>query len=132
MGRTKVWPAAVAAALSLVSLACSKSSTGTANTFTVEYSISPASAFFTQITYTDQNGQTVSVPDLSTFSGGTKDLSVSTKPFDAKISTTMNNTTSATIAYVLAILVDGQVRAVTNGSAPANTSSTTSAEYVVQ
>ncbi len=133
MGRTNLLPAAVATALSLVSLACSKSSTGTTNTFTVEYSISPASAYFTQIAYTDQNGETVSVPDLSTFAGGTKDLSVSTRPFDAKISTVMNNTTSATITYVLAILVDGQVKAVTNGSAPPMTPSySTSAEYVVQ
>ncbi len=126
-------PAAVAAALSLVPLACSTSSTGTANTFTVEYSITPASAYFTQITYTDQNGQPVSMPDLSTFTGGTKDVSATTKPFDAKISTVMNNTTTATITYTLAILVDGQVKAVTSGSAPPMTPSyATSAEFVVQ
>ena len=122
----------MAAALSLPSLACS-SSTGSNGTFTVEYSVSPASAYFTQVTYTDRNGQSVSVNDLSTFQGGTKSVSVSTRPFDAKITTVMNNTTAATITFTLAILVDGQIKAVTNGSAPpGNAAYTTNAEFVVQ
>lgn len=133
MGRMNLLLAAMAAALSLPSLACSSSSTGTNSTVTVEYSISPASAYFTQVTYTGSNGQSVTVNDLSTFQTGTKTVSVATKPFDAKISTVMNNTTAATITYTLAILVDGQIKAVTNGSAPpGNAAYTTNAEFVVQ
>ncbi len=133
MRRAKLLPAVIAAALPLSSLACSKSSTGTGNTFTVEYLVTPASAYFTQITYTDQNGQSVSVVDLSTFPGGKKDITVATTPFDAKISTIMNNTSTATITYTLAILVDGQVKATTSGSAPPQDAAyTTSAEYVAQ
>ncbi len=129
---THLWRAALAAALSAPVLGCS-SSTAAKSTTTVEYSILPASAYITQVTYTDQNGQPVSVTDLSTFPGGTKDLSVASKPFDAKITTVMNNTTNAPIPFTLAILVDGQVKAFTNGSAPPMTASyTTSAEFVVQ
>jgi len=133
MGRRKPLRAAAAAALSLAVLACSKSSTASGATATVEYSVSPASAYFTQVTYTGASGQAVSVNDLSTFPGGKKDVSVSAKPFDAKISTVMNNTTAATITFTIAILVDGQVKAFTNGSAPPGVSAyTTSAEYMVQ
>ena len=133
MGRANLARVAVAAALSLAFLGCSKSATGTSNPYTVEYLITPASMYFTLITYTDQNGQSVSVGDLSTFSSGAKSLSVSTKPFDAKISTVMNNTSVNAVAYTLTILVDGQVKTVTNGSAPPGDASyTTSAEFVVQ
>ncbi len=128
-------PAAVAAALSLSSLACSSSSSSSTgvNTSTVEYAITPASTYFIQVIYTGQNGQADTVSDLSTFPSGKKDISVSTRPFDAKIATVMNNTTAATINYTLVILVDGQPKAVTNGSCPpGNASYQTSAEFVVQ
>jgi hypothetical protein len=102
------------------------------NTFEVEYKIVPTCNYFTKVTYCDQTGKSVVLKDLKTFRSGTKKVTVSKRPFAARISTEINNTTTAPINYLLCVLVNGKVKKSVSGMAPPLTSLTvTTVEYTV-
>jgi hypothetical protein len=111
--------------------ACKKDSYSSGST-TVEYKINPMNVYFTKISYTDNNGNSVEITDPSQFTGGVKSITLTKKPFLAKIETKINNTTSATIPYTLTISVDGQVKTIAQAGAPAMASSSDQASYNVQ
>lgn len=125
--------AVLPAMLALSCMSCGDNGTSNSNSFTIEYRITPSSPYFTEITYTGPSGQPVTVNDLSSFAGGSRQITVSTRPFDAKLSAVMVNSSVATVDFVLAILVDGRLQATTPGAAPAASSSyVTSVEHVIQ
>jgi hypothetical protein len=99
---------------------------------TVEYKITPMNQYFTSIKYNDNTGSPVTTSDLSQFANGVKDISISVKPFDAKLETQINNTTAQTITYSLAIVVDGQVVKLTQASAAPMQTGSSSVEYIIQ
>jgi hypothetical protein len=111
--------------------ACKKDSNSSSTT-TIEYQITPMNLYFTQIKYNDNTGNQITITDPSQFTNGTKSISISAKPFDAKLETTINNTTAATINYSLVILVNGVTNKIVSVSAPPNSITTNSAEYIVQ
>ena len=103
------------------------------NPITVEYRIVPMNNAFTKITYNDSLGAAVVKTDPTQFPNGSKTVSISATPFTAKITTEINNTGVTTIEFKLIILVDGQIKKLAEGIAPAMTPLTvTSAEYIVE
>ncbi len=117
--------------LLLVISSCKKNSDKSSST-TLEYKISPMNRYFTTIKYNDNTGNSVMITDPSQFSTGVKDISISVKPFDAKLETQINNTTAQAISYTLAILVDGQVVKLIQASGPAMQTSSGSVEYTIR
>ncbi len=112
----------------LIATSCKKSS----NDFLVEYKIQPANNLIIQISYNDQSGILKSVNSIDQFGNGTKDISVSQKPFTAKLEVEVNNNTAETVHYILIIYVDGQLKNSTQLQAPPMTSMTTGQiEYTV-
>lgn len=110
---------------------CKKNSDKSSST-SVEYKISPMNQYFTLIKYNDNTGSPVTISDPSQFNSGVKDISISTKPFDAKLETQINNTTAQTINYTLVILVNGQAAKSVQVSSPPGVVSSSSVEYTVQ
>jgi hypothetical protein len=110
---------------------CKKSSDKSSPT-TVEYKITPMNQYFTSIQYNDNTGSSITLSDPSQFINGVKDISISSKPFDAKLETQINNTTAQTINYTLAVLVNGQVAKITQASAAPMQTSSSSVEYTIQ
>jgi hypothetical protein len=108
---------------------CKKSS---ASATTVEYQITPMNQYFTLIKYNDNSGNPVSITDPSQFTNGAKTISVTTKPFNAKLEAEINNTTAATITFTLVIIVNGQIKGTKQVSSPPMTTSSNSLEYSVQ
>jgi hypothetical protein len=120
--------------LCLFFISCKKDSTqDNTGSFEVEYMISPISIYTTKITYTDQTGASIEMTDLDQFPNGSRKITVSKKPFTAKLSVQINNTTNATINFDLYILVDSQFKKSAHGIAPAMSPfSVTEVEYTVQ
>ncbi|PSL50312.1 hypothetical protein CLV51_1011656 [Chitinophaga niastensis] len=125
---------AFAIAILSVQVACKKDTKqNNMNTFEVEYRIVSVNSSFTRITYNDQTGTPVVLNDAMQFQNGVKKITVSAKPFTARLSTEVNNQTSTTFKYDLYISVDGQQIKSVSGSAPPMTPSTvTAVEYTVQ
>ncbi len=117
--------------LIIVGLISCKKNSGTPAT-TIEYRISPMNSSFTKITYTDNSGNAVIVTDPSKFVNGAKSITITSKPFTAKIETLLNNTTTGIINYSLAISVDGQLQKLVQVSVPPVSSLTSAAEFSVQ
>lgn len=118
--------------ISVINFSCKKDSDSSSTT-KVEYRITPMNVYFTKITYTDQSGSDITITDPSQFSSGSKSISITSKPFNASITTQVNNTTSGTITFNLAILVNEKVMANVEGSAPPFvTNYVASTEYRVQ
>lgn len=119
----------IALSISIIHFSCSKGSTST----TVEYRIAPMNNSFIKITYNDATGASVMTTNLADFPNGSRSISISAKPFTAKITTEANNQTNTTINYNLVILVDGDAKILVPCSAPPMTASTiSSAQFVVQ
>lgn len=108
----------------------------------VEYKITPLDSYILLLKYNDNTGNLVSITnpsqfinggDQSQFINGSKTISVSAKPFLAKIEITVLNTTTASLNYDLEILVDGQVKktVTVNVSVNLNNLVTGSAEFTV-
>lgn len=110
---------------------CKKNSDKSSST-SVEYKISPMNQYFTLIKYNDNTGSVVTISDPSQFNGGIKDISISTKPFDARLETQINNTTAQTINYTLVIMVNGQAAKSVQVSSPPGVISSSFVEYTVQ
>ena len=110
---------------------CKKNSDKSSST-SVEYKISPMNQYFTLIKYNDNTGSPVTISDPSQFNAGVKDISISTKPFDARLETQINNTTAQTINYTLVVLVNGQAAKAVQVSSPPGVISSSSVEYTVQ
>ena len=111
-----------------ITASCSKEPSGTQ----VVYKIEPANSYIIEISYFDKSGNKIVLDDISQFPGGAKTITVSQKPFTAKLEIKINNTTNAVITYLIYISVDGQVKAFNNISAPPMSASTTGQiEYTV-
>ncbi len=113
-----------------MNISCKKDSDS--KTTTVEYRISPMNNFFTKIAYTDIAGQETIITDPTQFPTGSKSIKIVSKPFNARLSITINNTTNATISYNLTILVNGKVMATNSYSVAHNATTSASTEYTVQ
>ena len=119
--------------VAIMGIACKKDSESMPTTSTtVEYRITPMNNSFTKISFTDANGSSVVITDPAQFAGGSKTVSVTSKPFRAKMETQVVNTAVTPVQFTLAILVSGEVKATQPASVPASSSSTNSAEYTVQ
>lgn len=115
--------------MSVINFSCKKdSNSGT----TVEYTITPMSVYFTKITYADNSGNYVTITDPSKFSNGSASISISKKPFAAKLAIEFYNTTLQTMSFMLSILVNGQVMTTQNFQSPPGTGSLGSVQYTVQ
>ncbi len=113
---------------------CGKKGGGTTpKAVSVEYRISaPAGlAQFTSIKYNSASGTTTdaTIPSGSSFS---QIISVTNKPFNAKLNTAVNNTTKVAITYELAIYVDGVSKNTISVTAPAQLQSTGEVSFTVQ
>ena len=109
-----------------------KKSTSSPTTTIVEYEITPMNVYFIKIAYNDNAGNTVEITDPSQFIHGAKSISISTQHFNAKLETTINNTTNADIDYVLVIKVDGEIKKNTQVRALPMATFTSSVEYTIQ
>jgi hypothetical protein len=110
---------------------CKKDS-GTSAATTVEYQVTPIDFNFTKIMYTDHTGNTVTITDASQLAEGKKAISVTSKPFQAKIETEYYNTSTTTFNYNLVISVDGQSKKVVSVSVPPYATTTGTATFTVQ
>ena len=114
----------------LLAASCKKNS-DTPST-TVEYQITPMNNYFTQITYTDKTGNDMIITDPTLFVNGSKTISITEKPFTARIEAKINNTSVTSINYTLVISVNGEVKKYQNVSAPAAGMNTSSIEYTME
>jgi len=101
------------ALVSFIGFSCEKKSEELIFT-EVEYGILGLDEQIVSITYNDASGNPVVVDDPSQFVNGSKKLSVSTKPFTAKMALLINNTTNDEKSYTIGILVNGDVMAIKN------------------
>ena len=101
------------------------------NAVTVEYKITPMNPHFTNIEYTDANGNFVDVTDWEQFVDGKRSITV-VKPFPARIKTNIVNTTTETLYYDLVISVNGEPKQVVSATAPPQSNSMAVAEYSVK
>ena len=115
----------------VTNFSCKKDS-GSPSATTVEYQITPINYNFTKIIYTDNSGNSVTITDASQLADGKKAISVTSKPFQAKIETEHFNTNTTTFNYNLVISVDGQAKKVVSVSVPASATTTGVAEFTVQ
>ena len=123
----------IAATICLFYSSCKKDNKSDPNSFEVEYKIAPVSNAIVKITYNDQARAPVVVFDAADFQNGAKKITVSAKPFTARIETEVSNQGNVPIVFDLYILVDGQFKKLSNCNAPPMTPSTiTVAEYTVQ
>lgn len=111
---------------------CKKNTSTTAPTTNLEYQITPMSGSFIEIKYNDKDGNPIVITDPSEFTNGTKSISASKKPFNAKLETTIINSTNKSMSYTLIIKVDGKIMKVTNANAPAMETITSFVEYTVE
>jgi hypothetical protein len=86
----------------------------------VEYQISPANNYVTEIRYNDQSGDLLIANDISPFANGKKDIVIPQKPFTAKLEITVFNTTAFQMPYAIAIFVDGQIKTEAQLTVPPN------------
>jgi hypothetical protein len=119
------------AAFLMTGLASCKKDQASAAT-TIEYLITPMNPYFTSIKYTNESGSTVTITDPSLFTNGSKTISVTNKPFTAKMETSVYNSGLATEAFSLVIKVNGEVKKITQAVAPVTVTVNNSAEYTVQ
>ncbi len=113
-----------------MNISCKKDSDSKSTT--VEYKISPMNNFFTKIAYTDIAGQETIITDPTKFPTGSVAVKILSKPFNAKFSITINNTTNATVHYGLTILVNGKVMATNTYAVAHHATVSESLEYTVQ
>lgn len=133
MKRNKCRALLVVFLIAVMGIACKKDSESTpATSTTVEYRITPMNNSFTKISFTDANGGSVVITDPAQFASGKKTVSVTSKPFHAKIETQVVNTALTPVQFTLTILVNGEVKITQPASVPASSSSTNVAEYTVQ
>jgi hypothetical protein len=118
----------------VILFSCSKSenSTNQSSSYEVEYEINNPNIYIVQVSYTDSNGNILSVNDLSTFTNGKKKISVTKKNFTASISVSTNNTSLETIRYALSIKVDGVLKIYENKQTPPMSTSLASVEFLIQ
>ncbi len=136
----KILPLLFAAITALLLSSCKKDadktssgSKSTTTSYKVDYTISPADVYITQVTYIDSIGATITANDLSAFTSGVKTIHILSKPFKAKLSIRVDNTTNTTHNYYLAITVDGTVQKYVPMSVPPHaTSYDGEAEYELQ
>ena len=98
----------------------------------VKYQIVGLDSSILQIKY---NGSTevVTVLNPNNFANGSdsKKIPIDILPFQTKLEVTVNNTTTITKHYSLAIYVDNILKTTYNLDVPANTTSTGTAEYTI-
>ena len=99
------------ALVSLIGLSCEKNSEEVIFT-EVEYGILGMDDYISSITYTDASGNPIVTDDKTQFVNGSKKLSVSTKPFTARMELIIYNNTSETKSYTIGILVNGEPKAI--------------------
>ena len=87
--------------------------------------------YFTKIAYNDFNGQMFTITNHEEFVDGARAIPVEKAPFTAKMQTEIVNTTSSDMYYDLVISVNHQVKKIVSASAPANSTTTASAEYIL-
>jgi len=81
---------------------------------------------FVKISYRDASGNIADELDWEKFTNGERTISISNKPFDAKIQTTLTNPNNTTIYYNLLIYVNDSIKGYKSCSAPPQVSSFTS------
>lgn len=120
--------------ISICHFSCSKKNDESVKpqTTTVEYKITPMNQNFTKISYKDANGNTVDITDPSQIADGIRTISITNKPFTARLDVIMNNVTTSTVYYSLVISVDGTPVKLVNAGAPPNSVSSASADYVIE
>jgi len=85
----------LAAVIALLLTSCEKNPEG----IIVEYAITPMNNNFISITYTGSTGESVSITDYTQFQDGIKKITVTEKPFLARITTVVDNQTYQTFNY---------------------------------
>jgi hypothetical protein len=119
------------ALMSIIGISCEKNSEEVKFT-EVEYGILNMDEFISTITYTDASGNSIVTDDRGQFANGSKKLSVSARPFNARIEIQIYNPTNATKAYTMGILVDGEPKAIKSVYCPPNGYAIDFVEFKVQ
>jgi hypothetical protein len=79
--------------------------------YEVKYEIFPIDYNFTKIEWTDAEGNVINSQDISQFQGGSKKITVSKKPFIAKLSAEINTLgLSQTWNYKFSIYINGEIK----------------------
>jgi|GEM_PF-587215 len=132
-------PLIIVLLIATINFSCRKKD-DTPSSSSVEYRISPFDSYIVLLKYNDNTGDLVSIQNPSAllsggdhppFVNGSQTMSVSTKPFLAKIEITVVNTTRATLNYTLDISINGEVKKTVTITVPVNNENpvTGSAEY---
>ena len=102
---------------SIIGISCEKNSEEV-KFIEVEYGILGIDEHVVTITYNDASGKPVVINDPSKFVNGSMKQSVSAKPFTASMEVQVSNPTLVTKTYTIAILVDGEPKAIKSVSCP--------------
>lgn len=95
-------------------------------TIEVEYKIDRPNPYFVEISYSNETNNMVTLRDVTELSNGSKTISITKRPYTAKFTTILNNTTNQKIKYNLIILVDGEIKKVSQTDAPPGVNGITS------
>lgn len=100
--------------------------------FELAYVISPLPSDIRNITFNDENGNSMTVYNMDFFPGGIREMKVSASTFKARIVVAVGNTTGHPVGFRLEIRVNGQTKLTKDFTIPTLVSYTTlSAEYDV-
>ncbi|MEQ7801813.1 hypothetical protein ABDJ41_18605 [Pedobacter sp. ASV1-7] len=95
-------------------------------TIEVEYKIDRPNPYFVEISYSNEANNMITLRDITELSNGSKTISITKRPYTAKLTTILNNTSNQKINYNLIILVDGEIKKVSPVDAPPGVNGVTS------
>ncbi len=131
MKNSTILTSCLIALVSIIGFSCEKNSEEV-KFIEVEYGILAIDEHIISITYNDASGNPVVVDDPSQFVNGSKKLSVSARPFTARMELLINNTTSASKSYTIGILVNGEPKAINAVHCSASGMAVGEVEFTIQ
>lgn len=111
---------------------CEKDNSNKPDTFEVKYEVVPMNKYMIHFIYNDESQHAVDLNDLNQFSDGIKKVTVSSKPFTAKLRIVINNTSLVPISGLLQVSVDGEVKKKEPLDASPAARSETEIEYTIR
>jgi len=131
MKKANILSVCLIAMVSMIGFSCEKNSEEK-NYMEVEYEIQNIDANVVYMIYNDASGNRVETNDRGQFANGSKKLSVSTKPFSARMYVRFYNTSPATLEYTIRILINGEPKATESVICPPYVVSHGDVEYTLE